>query len=136
MKWNGIVDFSPSAPSTVTNTAGNVRNLVMHKGGTFPTGTSIPQSGQMFFYTGTSTASTPTNTMFNYTGSSWAMMGGGGLTTGKGTESPNQFPASPQTGDLWYATDTSKMYCFTGLSGYSGANAAGWFNLMQSVYGS
>jgi len=134
MKWNGIVDFSPSAPSTVTNTAGNVRNLVVHKGGTFPTGTSIPQAGQIFFYTGTSTASTPSNTMFNYTGASWATMGGGAIQTG--TEVPDQFPASPTVSNLWYATDTNRLYCYTGISGYSGNNAKGWFNLMNAVYGS
>jgi len=72
MKWNGIIDFSTSCTGPQTNTEGNLRNAVVHKGSTFPSGTSIPQPGQLFFYTGTSSLSTPPNTMYQYTGSSWA----------------------------------------------------------------
>jgi len=133
MRWQGIVDFSASAGSTTTNTSGNVRNIIVHKGSTFPSGTSIPQAGQIFYYNGTSTQSTPSNQMFYYNGSSWGLMGGGGVQTG--TESPDLFPTSPTFGNLWYATDTNKLYCYTGISGYSGNNSKGWFNLMNAVYG-
>jgi len=78
VKWNGIIDLTPSASGLQTNTAGNIRNLVVHKGNTFPTGTSIPQSGQLFFYTGASSSSFPSPMLYSYDGAGWTGAGGGG----------------------------------------------------------
>lgn len=52
-----------------------------------------------------------------------------------GTESPDQFPlaADSKVGQLWFATDTYKLYVFVGI-GQPGANAKGWFNLKNAQY--
>ena len=50
-----------------------------------------------------------------------------------GTEAPDQFPANPINGQLWFATDTLTLYVFIGI-GQVGANAKGWFNLKQALY--
>ena len=54
-----------------------------------------------------------------------------------GTESPDQFPAAADSkvGQIWYATDTYKLYVFLGI-GQPGCNAKGWFNLKNAQYAS
>ena len=108
MKWHGVIDFTPAAPGTATNTAGSLRNVIIHKGTTFPTGTSIPQAGQVFFYTGASTVSIPSNTMCQYDGSNWTA-----IATGIG--SSGYSGVSGYSGRSGYSG-------YSGISGYSGTS--------------
>jgi len=55
------------------------------------------------------------------------------LRPNSGTEAPDQFSANPIVGQLWYATDTYKIYIFLGI-GQPGCNAKGWFNLKSAQY--
>ena len=78
MKINGIIDLTPTMVGAVPN--GNLKNVIVDKGTSFPTGTSIPQAGQIFYYTGTSSASYPAPSLYAYDGSAWKQAGGPMLT--------------------------------------------------------
>jgi hypothetical protein len=108
MKWNGIIDLTPSASGSQTNTAGNIRNQVIHKGAAFPSGTSIPQQGQIYYFTGSSTQSIPSPATYVYDGSSWQPAGGhvwGAQITGLLLENRTDDTGCTQIGRIWLRTD-------------------------------
>ena len=117
MKWNGVIDFASAASGPQTNTAGNLRNVVMHKGATFPTGISIPQLGQLFFYTGAPLGtSILSNTLCEYTGSDWQA-----IATGIGSSGYSGAGISGYSGTSGYSGINPGASGYSGISGYSGS---------------
>ena len=126
MEWNGVVDFADSCPGAETIASGNVRNMVMHKGSTFPTGTGIPVTGQMFYYTGVPVgASIPTNSLCQYSAGNWLVVG-----TVMGASGYSGY-----TGESGYSGYSGTSGAPGGDSGYSGIGTSGYSGYSSSLVG-